>query len=370
MFVTEVPCPTGYRNCELTLKTAVSCCASRDSLRRNYVICEECMTLKVLFIGGTGQISLPCVRAAIEAGHQVTVFNRGIRGEPLPEGVELITGDTDDIHAYAKLANRDWHVVNQFLARTTDLVERDISLFAGRTGQYVFISSASVYHKTPFDGRLAETTRIGNPFWSYSQAKIRSEEMIRSAVDLPYTIVRPSQTVRTAMPTMLNEGDSVALRMLADKPVIVAGDGTSLWTLTRSEDIARPFVRLFGNPGALGEDFHITSDNGYTWDAIYSVIARALGVDIKIVHVPSDVLVRYHPEWQGPLFGDKTLTTLFDNTKIKMLAGDFACESDLEKVLAAPIRFLKKRLEAGIQKDPAIEALSDRIVGDIERLAR
>jgi nucleoside-diphosphate-sugar epimerase len=168
---------------------------------------------------------------------------------------------------------------------------------------------------------------------------------------------------------MMNEGDSVALRMLSGKPVIVAGDGSSLWTLTRSEDFAKPFVGLFGNPAAIGEDFHITSDSGFTWDAIYSTIGRALGVETNIVHVPSDVLVRYNPNWQGPLFGDKTLTTLFDNTKIKRVVGDFHCETDLEVVLAEPIRFLKQRLGAKVAVDTQFDALTDRIVADMAKLA-
>jgi nucleoside-diphosphate-sugar epimerase len=149
----------------------------------------------------------------------------------------------------------------------------------------------------------------------------------------------------------------------------VAGDGTSLWTLTRSEDFAKPFVKLFGNPAAIGEDFHITSDVGFTWDAIYSTIGRSLGVEVKIVHVPSDVLVRYHPDWRGPLFGDKTLTTLFDNTKIKRVAGAFHCETDLDVVLAEPIRFLKERLAAKVAVDGQFDALTDRIIADMAKLA-
>lgn len=327
------------------------------------------MALKVLFVGGTGQISLPCVRCAVKAGHRVFVFNRGQRGEPLPEGAELILGDTNDAEAYARLGQQEWDVVAQFLARTTDLLERDIQTFSGRTRQYVFISSASVYRKTPFRHLVTEDMAVGNPYWPYSQAKIASETMMKGAADLPWTNVRPSHTVRIGLPTMMNEGDSVALRMLAGKSVIVAGDGTSLWTLTRSEDFAKPFVGLFGNPAAIGEDFHITSDVGFTWDAIYSTIGRALGVETDIVHVPSDVLVRYNPDWQGPLFGDKTLTTLFDNTKIKRVVGDFHCETDLEVVLAEPIRFLKQRLGAKVAVDTQFDALTDRIVTDMAKLA-
>ena len=170
-----------------------------------------------------------------------------------------------------------------------------------RTGQYIFISSASVYEKPARHYVITEKTPTVNPYWEYSQRKIACEALLKAQTALPWTIVRPSHTVRTGLPTMLNEGDIVGHRMLAGRPVIVTGDGTSPWTLTRSADFAVPFVGLFGKPGALGEDFHITSDRGYTWDAIYTAIARGLGVKAEIVHVPTDTLVRYHPAWEGPL---------------------------------------------------------------------
>jgi nucleoside-diphosphate-sugar epimerase len=327
------------------------------------------MAQKVLFIGGTGQISLPCVRRAVEAGHDISVYNRGQRGEPVPDGARLIAGDINDRESYARLGRQEWDVVAQFLARTTDLVERDIAIFSGRTRQYIFISSASVYAKTAFEPVITEDTPIGNPYWPYSQAKIASEAMIKAAADLPWTNVRPSHTVRTAIPTMMGEGDSVALRLLAGKPVIVAGDGTSLWTLMRSEDFAKPFVGLIGNPAAINEDLNITSDTGHSWDAIYLTIAKGLGIEAKIVHVPSDVLVRYHPDWTGPLFGDKTWTTLFDNAKVKRIAGDFRCETKLEAVLAEPIRFLKQRLDTNQAVDTQFDPLTDRIIADMARLA-
>jgi nucleoside-diphosphate-sugar epimerase len=326
------------------------------------------MPLKVLFIGGTGQISLPCVQQAVAAGHDVFVYNRGERGEAVPDGATLITGDIDDHAAYERLGRQDWDAVAQFLARTTDLAERDVATFSGRTRQYIFISSASVYRKTAFEPVVTEDTPVGNPYWPYSQAKIASEALIKAAAGLPWTNVRPSHTVRTGLPTMMSEGDSVALRMLAGEGVIVAGDGASLWTLTRSEDFARPFVRLIGNPAAIGQDFHITSDHGYTWDAIYSTIARGLGVEARIVHVPTDVLVRYHPDWAGPLLGDRTLTTLFDNSKVKRVAGDFSCAKALDAVLAEPIRFLKARLASGRPAVTQFDALTDRIIADMSRL--
>jgi nucleoside-diphosphate-sugar epimerase len=163
------------------------------------------------------------------------------------------------------------------------------------------------------------------------------------------------------LPTMFNEGDSVGHRMLAHRPVIVAGDGTTLWTLTRCSDFAVPFVKLFGAKEALGEDFHITSDSAYTWNDIYDTIAKGLGVNADIVRVPTDTLVRYHPEWEGPLLGDKTWPTLFDNTKVKRVAGDFAGAKNLTEVLAEPIAHFKARLRVEAPKTDELDSLIDRI---------
>lgn len=327
------------------------------------------MSLKVLFVGGTGQISLPCVELAVAAGHQVSVFNRGQRHEALPAGVNSIVGDMKDPQSYARLGQQNWDVVAQFMVFTPEQMAQDIATFAGKTGQYIFISSASVYQKHPYAYMTSEaTTPAINPYWPYSQAKIACENLMKAAENLPWTNVRPSHTVRSGLPTMLNEGDSVALRMLAGKPVIVAGDGTAIWTVTRSEDLAKPFVKLFGNRAALGEDFHITGDVGFTWDAIYMSIAKGLGVEAKLAHVPTDTLIRYKPDWVGPLLGDKTWTTLFDNSKIKRVAGDFTCETDLDKILAEPIRYLKQRLEAKTPVNQDLDPLIDRIIADQARL--
>jgi nucleoside-diphosphate-sugar epimerase len=319
---------------------------------------------RVLFIGGTGQISLPCVELALAGGHEVAVFNRGQREEALPAGVESILGDMKDPESYRQLGQRDWDVVAQFMVFTPEQMQQDIDVFTGHTGQYIFISSASVYEKTPFAYITSEAaTRAHNPYWPYSQAKIACEELMKSSL-LPWTNVRPSHTVRSGLPTMLNEGDVVAHRMLAGKPVLVAGDGTSIWTLTRSEDFARPFVKLFGNPAAIGEDFHITGDAGFTWDAIYLTIGKLLGVEVKLAHVPTDTLIRYRPDWAGPLLGDKSWTTLFDNSKVKHVAGDFTAETDLEKILAEPIRHFEKRRAAGAPYATDDEALIDRIIAE------
>lgn len=325
---------------------------------------------KVLFVGGTGQISLPCVELAVAEGHDVSVFNRGQRDAALPAGVTSITGDMGDAQSYARLAETDWDVVCQFMVFTPEQMQRDIETFTGRTRQYIFISSASVYKKHPYAYMTSEaTTPAINPYWPYSQAKIACENLMKGS-DLPWVNVRPSHTTRTGLPTMLNEGDSVALRMLAGKPVLVAGDGTAIWTLTRSEDFAKPFVKLFGNPASMREDFHITGDVGFTWDAIYMSIARGLGVEANICHVPTETLIRYKPDWIGPLLGDKTWTTLFDNSKIKRVAGDFTCETDLDKILSEPVRFLKQRLASGAPVNQDLDPLIDRITAEQSALGR
>jgi nucleoside-diphosphate-sugar epimerase len=323
------------------------------------------MALNILYVGGTGQISLPCVELSVKAGHKVTVFNRGARDEQLPKKVKQITGDMRDPDAYKKLlGKKKWDVVAQFMVFTPEQLQLDLDTFSGTTGQYIFISSASVYEKPPRHYVITEKTPAVNPYWPYSQAKIACEELLKSQKKLPWTIVRPSHTVRSGLPTMMNEGDMVAHRMLAGKPVIVAGDGATPWTLTRSEDFAVPFQGLLGARKALGEIFHITGDKGFLWDDIYKAIARGLGVEAKIVHVPTDTLIRYKPDWDGPLFGDKTWTALFDNKKVKRVAGKFECAEDLDTILAEPIRYLKKRLEAKPAEPHELDALYDRICNE------
>ena len=322
------------------------------------------MPLNILFIGGTGQISLSCVRRAVAQGHSVSVFNRAQTEARLPEGVEIVRGEKSDDAAYAALAARGFDAVCQFIAFKPEEVARDIAAFAGKTGQYVFISSASVYEKPPRHHVITEETPAVNPYWPYSQDKIACEDVLRASAGLAWTIVRPSHTVRTRLPSMMEERDLIGHRLLAGKPLLVAGDGSAPWTVTRAEDFARPFVGLLGKPAALGEVFHITSDHAYTWDAIYRTIAAGLGVDARIVHVPTDTLVRYRPAWAGPLSGDKSWTALFDNSKVKGVAGDFTCARDLAEVLAGPIDGFKRRGRDTASGDSDLEALIDRIAAE------
>jgi len=318
------------------------------------------MSLRILFIGGTGQISQSCVEHAVSAGHQVSVFNRGKRGEALPSGVASIVGDLDGPE-YAGLAGHNFDVVAQFIAFRPEQVKRDIEIFRGHCGQYVFVSSASVYEKPASHYVITEQTPAINPYWRYSQDKIACENLLLAEGELRWTIVRPSHTVRTGLPIMIGDSDVMARRMLDGEPTIVAGDGHTPWTLTRSKDFAVPFVGLFGKEGALGETFHITNDRAHVWDDIQTAIAQALGVEAKIVHVPTDTLIRYIPEWEGPLVGDKAWSAIFDNSKVKRIAGDFSCAEDLQTILEEPIKHLKSRLAVKRPERGQFDELVDRI---------
>lgn len=315
--------------------------------------------MRVLYIGGSGEISFDCIHESLRLGHQVTVFNRGNSNTGLPADCQFLRGDVEDDAAYAELAARNFDVVCQFRLFSPAALRRDIEVFAGHCRQYVFISSASAYAKPVRSLPITETTPLRNPHWAYSRAKAEMEALLQAQRALPFTIVRPSHTYRTKCPTAL--GGEVS-RMLRGKPVIVHGDGESLWTVTHASDFARPFARLLGEPRALGEAFHITHDRQWPWNEIFQAIAAALGVaDLHIVHVASDTLVRYQPEWEGPLLGDKSPSVRFDNRKIKSVAGDFECVFDVWEGM--------KRVAREYPPDPdkfdaAQDALYDRIIGD------
>ena len=319
--------------------------------------------MKVLYVGGNGQISFDCVHESVRQGHAVAVFNRGRHNAGLPDGVEVITGDFDDESTYAPLAERGFDVICQFRAFVPAHVERDIRIFGGTPLQYVFISSASAYLKPPPAQVITEDVPLGNPYSDYSQNKADCEAVLRAQAALPYTIVRPSHTTRSKPTTAMGEGGLALQRMRAGKPVIVPGDGTALWTVTHARDFAPPFVRLFGNPGALGQAFHLTGPNAYRWDAIYQALGRACGVDpIDIVHVTTDALLRYNPAWQAALPGDKTWTTQFDNARIKQVVGDFDCPIELEELATLVVAQWKADGGADEPPDAELDALMDRIV--------
>jgi nucleoside-diphosphate-sugar epimerase len=319
------------------------------------------MALSVLYIGGTGQISLPCLELSLAAGHDVTILNRGKTAVDLPKGVKTLTGDMNDA-AYGELGDRRFDVVAQFRLYTPEQMKRDLATFTGKTGQYVFISSASVYEKPVRDYMMTERTKLENKYWQYSRDKIACEILLRDQDRLPYTIVRPSHTVRTHMPIQVGDADAAIRRMIAGKPVIVAGDGSNLWTLTRSVDVAAPLVRLFGASAALKEDFHITTDRAYSWRQIHEAIARGFGVEAIHAPVPTETIVKFNKEWEGQLLGDKSWSALFDNAKVKRVAGPFDASTDIDEILRDSVMHAKERLKAPAPPESDEERLIDRII--------
>ena len=314
--------------------------------------------MRVLFIGGSGEISFDCVHEAVRSGHDVTVFNRGHHNAGLPGSCRFIKGDIHDNIAYRQLAAAHFDVVCQFRIFAPADMSRDIAQFAGHCGQYVFISSASAYRKPVRDLPITEGTPLDNPFWAYSRDKAAMESLLTAQDALPYTIVRPSHTYRTKMPTAL--GGEVS-RMLRGLPVVVHGDGESLWTITHASDFARPFVRLFGNVSSLGHAFHITNNRSWSWNEIFEAIAAALGVErTQLVHVPADTLVRYEPEWLGPLHGDKAASVIFDNSKVRGVVGNFDCVIDPWVGMRTVARDYPPSRDANVRLD----ALYDRIIAE------
>lgn len=317
--------------------------------------------MDVLFIGGTGEISLPCVIEAVAAGHRVSVFNRGRSLAGLPAQVEVIAGDVADRAAYRHLQAHRFDVVCQFLALTADQVERDLAAFSGKTGHYILVSSACVYDKRNARLPLTEEAPVKNSLWSYAQRKIACERALQDQDRLAFTIVRPAHTIRARLPTMMAEGDVIGHRLLAGRPVLVAGDGQVPWALTRAADFAVPFIRLFGRPDAFGEAVHIASGKGHGWDDIYRALARALGVEARIVHVPAETLAEHNIEWRGPLLGDKIWPTVFDSSKIRRLVGDFEASDDLDEILREPVAHFRRRAGDERLSETGLDRLIDRI---------
>jgi nucleoside-diphosphate-sugar epimerase len=282
--------------------------------------------MKVLFIGGTGIISSACSQLALERGIDLYLLNRGQSSRPIPTGAQVIQGNIREPETIRELiAHKHFDAVVDWVAYTPNQVETDIRLFTEKTDQYIFISSASAYQKPLASLPITESTVLENPFWEYSRNKIACEELLVNTYrqsHFPITIVRPSHTYdKTSIP--LQGGWTVIDRMLKGKPIIVHGDGTSLWTMTHHRDFAKGFVGLLGNPHTLGEAIHITSDEWLTWDQITLSLGKAAGVTPAIVHISSDCINQYDPDWGASLLGDKAYSVIFDNSKIKRLVPDF-----------------------------------------------
>jgi nucleoside-diphosphate-sugar epimerase len=291
--------------------------------------------LRVLFIGGTGIISSACCRLAVQRGIDVYALNRGsTQLRPLPEEVTVLHGDVRDPEAVSEaLGEREFDVVVNCVAFTPDHVEADLNRFRGRVGQYVFISSASAYQAPPARMPVTESTPLRNPYWQYSRNKIACEDRLVAAYrheGFPATIIRPSHTYdETAVP--FHGGWTVMDRMRRGKPIVVHGDGTSLWTLTHAEDFAKGFVPLLGSTRTYGEAFHITSDDVLTWNQIVDILAGVAGVTPDIVHVPSDAIAVADPEWGAALLGDSAHSMIFDNSKLRTVVPDYVATIKFEQ---------------------------------------
>ena len=321
--------------------------------------------MKVLFIGGTGIISSACSELAVREGIDLCLLNRGQTiDRPAPIGATVLFGDIRDrASSEAALAGHNFDAVVDWIAFTPDHVQADIDLFRSRTGQYVFISSASVYQTPPASLPVTESTLLDNPYWDYSRNKIACEELLVRAYrdeKFPMTIVRPSHTYdATKIPLM---GGYTSLQRMKDgKPLLVHGDGTSLWTLTHHRDFAKGFVPLLGNQRALGEAIHITSDEWLTWNQIYEIMASALGTPAELVHVPSELINAFDPLHGAGLLGDKSHSMIFDNSKIKRLAPGFACTIPFSWG-AHEIVAWHEADPARQQVDPYVDALMDRVL--------
>ncbi|MCZ8516926.1 SDR family oxidoreductase [Paenibacillus filicis] len=329
--------------------------------------------MKALFIGGTGIISSAITKQLSEKGCDLYLLNRGNRNESLPANVNILQADINDAEKVSQLLkNSNFDVVADFIAFHPAQLERDYRLFEGKTKQFIFISSASAYQKPLSDYRITESTPLSNPYWEYSRNKIACEEYLMKKYrdeGFPITIVRPSHTYdERSIPLGVhgrNGSWQVARRMLDNKPVIIHGDGTSLWTMTHNSDVAKGFIGLMGNIHAIGESVHITSDESLTWNQIYDAIADALGVKLQAVHVSSELLAACSKEGnQEGLLGDKAHSVVFDNSKLKRLVPDFVASTRFDQGVKQTVKYIlahpeyqKEDREFDIWCDKVIHAL-------------
>ena len=323
--------------------------------------------MKILFIGGTGIISTSCTREALEQGHELFHLNRGNHPDRAPRGVTTLKADSRDSRQVEKaVAGHRFDCVVNWVAFEPDHVRQDMELLGPLTSHYIFISSASVYLKPPPHWIITEETSVGNPYWLYARNKISCEELLlesHSKDGFPATIVRPSHTYNDGwIPTPIGSRDfTVAQRLLDGRAVISPGDGQSLWTLTHSDDFARGFTGLLGNPDASGETFHITSDEARTWDAFYGIIGEALGVEPDIVHIPSSVVNEISPPLGQSVLGDKGYSMVFDNTKIKRVGPDFHASIPFSEGIRKSLEWFEKNPARKVV-DPVRDAEIDKVL--------
>ncbi|MBC8079538.1 MAG: SDR family oxidoreductase [Gorillibacterium sp.] len=327
--------------------------------------------MKALFIGGTGTISSGITKVLLEKGCELYLLNRGSRNDALPAGVNVIKADINDEDLVAKrIEGMEFDVVADFIAYEPAQLERDYRLFKGKTKQFIFISSASAYQTPLSDYRITEGTPLSNPYWEYSRNKIACEDYLMKQYreqGFPITIVRPSHTYdERSIPLGVHGSKGswqVARRMLDNKPVIIHGDGTSLWTMTHNSDFAKGFVGLMGNIHAIGESVHITTDETVTWNQIYEIIASALGVKLNTVHVSSEFLAACSKEdFRGGLLGDKANSVVFDNAKLKRLVPEFVATTRLDQGIRQVVEYILAHPEHQTE-DIEFDGWCDKVIG-------
>lgn len=330
--------------------------------------------MKVLFIGGTGIISSACTDLAVSKGIELYHLNRGNSSEirPVPSTVNQLIADVRNFEQTNEvLEGLQFDAVVDWISFVPEHLEHNLKLFKGRTKQYVFISSASAYQTPPKSLPVTEDTPLENPFWDYSRNKIACEQFLRKEAvlhDMNYTIVRPSHTYdKTLLP--FDEGYIVIDRMLTGKPVVVLGDGTSIWTLTNHKDFAVGLVGILGNEKAMDEIFHITSDEWLTWDQIFTMVGHAFGVEPKLVHIPSEIIASYLPELGAGLLGDKMHSMIFDNSKIKSVVPEFNCKIPFaEGVKDVAAWYLSGKANTSV--DEQLNRIFDEMIAAIESLQK
>lgn len=317
---------------------------------------------RILFIGGTGEISHSCVLQAVRDGHSVSVLNRGFTSLPL-SGVEQIYGDVLGPEPYAPLSDRHFDVICQFLAFEPDEVARDLKTLGPACEQYIFISSATVYRK-PWETRITEDTPRGNVYSSYAQQKAACEDVLvdNGDHDCQVTIVRPSHTYARRLPGAVTDGAHQAWRLVTGRPVIVHDDGASLWTLTHAADFARAMIGLCGNSRAFGEAFHITCEHSYSWNDILARTGAALGVEPTLRYVTSEALAAESDHWRSSLSGDKANNTRFDNAKVRSVIGDWRCSVSLDEGLQKAADLAHRQIQNGYRPPAEQETLIENVL--------
>lgn len=334
--------------------------------------------MKVLFIGGTGTISSGIVKRLLEMEDwEVWLLNRGNRNNFVSDRLHFITADINDENdVVKKLDGMYFDVVGEFIGFVPEHVERDYRIFKDKTNQYIYISSASAYHKPAADYRITEGTTLANPYWEYSRNKIACEEFLMKKYreeSFPVTIVRPSHTYdERSIPLGVHGSKGswqVIKRIMDGKPVIIQGDGTSLWVLTHNSDFAIGYTALMGNKHAIGEAFQVTGDEILTWNQIYMTIADALGVKLNAYHVSSDFLVSVGKQYdfEGSLIGDKSTSVVFDNAKLKRITPDMKTNVPFSKGVRIALDYVLSHPDECQMEDPEFDRWCDKVIDVLEK---